>query len=58
MFTLRVGVSAWCTVGTSVMWLWGAHGVVVREFFKGLDCSLGACEPIHYVCVSLNTMIV
>ena len=49
MFTLRVGVSAWYTVNTLVIWLqWCTRGGC-SCIFHGLDCSLGACEPIHCV---------
>ena len=56
MFTLRVGVSAWCTVSTIVFYLRGCTRGGCSCIFHGLDCSVGACEPVHYVCVCLYTM--
>jgi len=58
MFTLRVGVSAWYTVNTLVIYLWVCTRGGCSCIFHGLVSSLGRCVPIHYVCVCLYTMFV
>ena len=53
MFTIRVGVSAWYTVNTSVIYLRECTWDGCLCIFRMFDYSLGVCEPIH-LCFSVQ----